>query len=103
MSYDVHILNGIEELREFFPDGECDEMNFVLFSTSGIHGSYQTIEDIEEIFKINNASSEEELTTLIIQPRKVSMIYGNIKVKIDDIPFLKKLRMSSKHAISGIG
>ena len=39
--------NGMEFLRTLFPDAEADYMNFCLFSTSGVHGSYVRIEDAE--------------------------------------------------------
>ena len=40
-------VDGMEVLRGFFSASGFevpDEMNFVLFSTSGVHGSYTTIE-----------------------------------------------------------
>lgn len=35
-------------LRGMFPDAKADDMNFVLFSTSGVHGTYNTIEEAEK-------------------------------------------------------
>ena len=105
----------METLKLFFPDGEADEMNFILFSTSGIHGSYALIEDIKNsLNKYGDKNSEElysledyqspYLTGLIVQPRLVCMRYfGEMKVNLEDIPYLKKLRDSSFKAISKIG
>jgi hypothetical protein len=95
--YSVHRLRGgeggMEALRQMFPDGEANDLNFVLFSTSGIHGSYCTIEDCE-------AGDVHDLTFLVIQPRIVALRYGNCEPKTpEDFAFLKKLRATSLQAI----
>lgn len=102
-------------LREWFPDGEANEMNLVLFSTSGVHGTYTTIEEIEMgLTKYGNNPSfdaEEwpedyhgnELTVIILQPRLCTVRHGNATVTLADIPFLKKLRASSIAEFSKIG
>jgi hypothetical protein len=105
---------GMGLLRSMFPDGEANEMNFVLFSTSGVHGSYTTIEEIETGIQKYGDSPEfddewpndysgNELTYLIVQPRVVSMTYGNAQVALADVPFLKRLRQTSFAAVLGIG
>lgn len=81
--------NGMEYIKLFFPEGECDEMNLIFFSTSGIHGSYVTIEDIEkslekygyESLKCEKSSEEDDYFD----------------------PFLKKLRDSCSLYSSKIG
>lgn len=45
----------------------------------------------------------DELTFLVVQPRLVGMTHGNVKVTLDDIPFLKKLRASTWKASRTIG
>lgn len=95
-------FNGMDFLREIFPEGVADEMNFVLFSTSGIHGSYTKIEEI----KLGMTSSDftSPVTFIFIQPRKVTVRYGNATPKTeDDLNFLKRLRDSSLREISRIG
>ena len=94
------IVGGVDAIKQIFPDGCADEMNFCLFSTSGIHGSYSTIEDAEEDL-ING--DDASITVLIIQPRLVCLRYGDIEVTESDLPYLKKLRQSSWNAISNIG
>jgi len=105
---------SVAGLKEIFPDGEADRMNFVLFSTSGVHGSYNTIEDIEaslEKYGVLNEDDEglpddyygDRLTFLIVHPRIVSLKYGQVEVELSDIPFLKKLRESSIKAVSEMG
>ncbi len=118
--YEAKRLGGIADLRSMFPDGKCNELNFVLFSTSGVHGSYSTIEEIEDsLLKYgpdpefmsddNNVDAipddycGPDLTTLIIHPRLCVMRYGNVKVTLEDIPYLKQLRKSAWEVVQQIG
>lgn len=85
---------GMKNLRRLFPDAKADDMNFVLFSTSGVHGTYTTIEDIE--VEIAKGEERSDLTTLVLHPRIVCLRYGNVAVQTaEDIEFLKRLRASS--------
>ena len=95
---EVRSDRGMDLLRTYFPQAKADPLNFVLFSTSGVHGSYSTIEDVE---------SDQELsavTFLVILPRMVRLICGNaIPETPDDFDFLKRLRASSWEIASKIG
>ena len=97
--------NGMDALREMFPNGMADDLNFVLFSTSGVHGSYCTIEDVEENYNCGRPEEGvDEVTFLVVQPRIVALRYGNAKPEcVDDIDFLKRLRASSLEVVSTIG
>lgn len=88
---------GMELLRSIFPDGKANEMNLVLFSTSGVHGTYTTIRDIKRRKKGG------DLTVIILMPRLVSLYYGDIKVEPEDIGFLKELRRTSREVFKSIG
>ena len=89
--------NGIDALRDFFPDGKADEMNFVLFSTSGVHGTSTKIEEAEKDIEL-------DVTFLVVQPRIVCLRYGVCEPKTpEDFDFLKKLRESSWKVIQEIG
>ena len=103
-------------LREWFPEPDSvDEMNFVLFSTSGVHGGYTTIEEIEQgLAKYGKSPSfmdddwpddynGNSLTFLVVQPRIVGMTFGNMIVTLEDIPYLKAIRQASWNAVCGIG
>jgi len=80
-------------LRAVFPDGKANEMNFCIFSTSGVHGTYQTIEEEE-------AESGVGVTFVIVHPRLVTMQYGVVEpVTTEDFIYLKKLRKSSKDVV----
>lgn len=105
--YSINKITTIEDLKKLFPDGKCDELNFVLFSTSGVHGSYTTLDEIEDILKHeyhlldgeDENYCENKLTVLVIQPRVVCMYYGHIEITEEDIPFLKSLMQSTKKAV----
>lgn len=110
---------GVGGLREMFPDGQANELNFVLFSTSGVHGSYTTIEEIESSLRAYGSDPEfltdeseagvpddyvpPSLTVTVYHPRIIGVGYGNVDVTLDDIEFLKRLRASSWAAVGRIG
>lgn len=95
--------NGMGVLREIFPNGEANYLNFVLFSTSGVHGTYNTIEEAEA--RVNgDMEACRKVTFLIIHPRLVTLRYGICEPETqDDIDFLKKLRASSHDWVANIG
>ena len=96
--------SGMEALRELFRDGDADELNFVLFSTSGIHGSYNTIEDAELFLQGKDPEGCPDITFIVVQPRIVTLRYGICTpTSQDDINYLKKLRDSSYCAVMNIG
>lgn len=105
-TFSVKAADAMEALREFFPDGQADEMNFVLFSTSGVHGMYTTIEEVEAAIDLPGDHDDrvDEVTFLIVQPRIVTLRYGNCLPRTpEDFAFLKKLRESSWAAAGQIG
>jgi len=94
---------GAEALLASFPKGIANEMNFVLFSTSGVHGTYRTIEDAVE--QIDNPDPDEscEVTFVIVQPRLCCLRYGNVEVTKNNAEWLKNLRASSHEIVAQIG
>lgn len=110
------IKGGMSSLRAIFQDGVADELNLVAFSTSGVHGTYTTIEEIEHTISKYGPNADfgneewpddfhgYDLTVLIIHPRICCLRYGNIKVQsLEDVSFLKRLRESSVAAFAKIG
>lgn len=99
----------MEGLRQMFPEGKANDLNFCLFSTSGVHGTYSTIEAAEEMMARGNKHEDGEpgtpsVTFLIVHPRIVCLRYGNCDPKTaEDIAFLKTLRQSSWEAVQTIG
>lgn len=117
--YDTKHIEGMADLRHMFSDGKCNELNFVLFSTSGVHGTYTTIEEIEASLikygptpdfmdddspeNVPDDYRDSDLTTLIVHPRLCVLRYGNVKVTLEDIPYLKQLRQSGWEVVQKIG
>lgn len=103
---------GMQSLREAFPDEKkINHANFVFFSTSGVHGSYIELEDIESSLRkygddFDPGDDEPadwrrpHLTVLIVQTRIVCLRFGNVRVRLADIPYLKKIRKASKKAVA---
>jgi hypothetical protein len=88
---------GLTVLKALFPAAEADGMNFVMFSTSGVHGSYQTIEQEQK-------APGTGVTFMVIQPRLVLTRYGVVYPKSEeDFAFLKKLRATSWEAMTEVG
>ncbi len=89
--------DGMAALRRLFADaGEIDEMNLVLFSTSGVHGSYLTIEEAYD--------EGQPVTFLVVHPRTVTLRYGNVWMfNKDDRDCLVSLREASREVIATIG
>lgn len=110
---------GWRELREVFqdPEKDVDNMNLVVFSTSGVHGMYTTIEEIEAgLRKYPDGPPEteddgcwpddyygDELTTTIYQPRICCLRYGRVRVTLERVPYLKELRRRSWEVFQQIG
>lgn len=104
---------GMASLRSLFPEGQADDMNFVLFSTSGVHGTYITIEEIEAaLTKYGDDGPDDpdavddwtnRLTVLVVHPRIVCLRCGVVRVRLADLPWLKKLRQTSWDAVRKIG
>jgi hypothetical protein len=97
-------MNGMAALRQLFPDGEANDLNAVLFSTSGVHGTYNTIEEAERHLAAPSEDTHGEVTFLVVHPRLVALRYGVCTPEnSDDIAFLKRLRSSSHAAFASIG
>lgn len=109
----------IDALRGFFGDTGPNIYNFVLFSTSGIHGWYGTLDEIEaSIIKhgleppFPHGPEDETpddwlppvVTFLIVSPRTVTLRCGNVRIEsMEDLKYLKQLRESSWKVMQEIG
>jgi hypothetical protein len=81
-------------LRKWFPEGLANDLNVALFSTSGVHGTYISIEEAEAY------EEPTEITFLVLRPRTVQTYYGNCRPETpDDFAFLKRLRASSREIL----
>lgn len=101
-------IKSMADIREVFPTpDDVSGLNFMLFSTSGVHGHYLTIEEVESELAGNvdpdDGPYTPTLTVMILQPRVVRFGYGNIEVEASDIEYLKALRQKSWDAVAEIG
>ena len=108
-NYGCRDEDGMAALREMFPDdSSVNEMNLVLFSTSGVHGTYSTIEAEERDWQRGvddyGDPADPRVTFLIIQPRICCVRHGNCQPQTkQDFEFLKRLRRLSWKAVTTIG
>lgn len=89
--YSVQKLEGMAEVRVLLADG-ANALNWLFLSTSGVHGSYQTLDNL---FKVDEEYPGEEeipdsITAIVFQPRTVRVWYGDIKVTPEDVPWLRE-------------
>ena len=85
-----------EYLKAYFENDKADHMNMLMGSTSGIHGTYTTLDDLENPAYIALAeldiSHHETFTILVIQPRIVRMTYGTVGIRSQkDIDWLRDI------------
>ena len=96
--------SGMQALRGMFPDGEADDLSMVLFSTSGVHGTYNTIEEAEQHLTAPTKETCGSVTFLVLHPRLVALRYGCCNPETQaDIDYLKRLRASSHAQLAKIG
>lgn len=108
--YNVYAFNGRPlKSGEFLKMGFVpDHLNFFLFSTSGVHGSYFTLEEIETAWDITDQDADDyegrEITVLLVQPRTVTLTYGNIEIEsLEHLQVLKTIRALSWAVVADIG
>lgn len=95
--YVTEELASLTELRAIFPEGKADHLNWCLASTSGIHGDSRTLDECAvEIAE----DGHSYITLLVVQPRMVRTLYGQLHITGDDLPYLRALCASSVLAIT---
>lgn len=78
-------------------------LNWLFLSTSGVHGTYTDLDDIEasDAFRAakdgntheSNSSSDSTtfiITAVIFRPRQCATVYGNARFHFDEIPWLRR-------------
>jgi len=94
--YSIGKLESIDSIRTIFPDGKADDLNWLLLSTSGVHGSYCSIDHVEEEWDDDGGNY---ITALVVRPRLVCLQYGEIEIEKKDIPYLRGLVASTLEQI----
>lgn len=93
--YTIWRLDSIDDVREHFPDGTDYQLNWLFVGTSGVHGSYASLDDVEDQIRAPRDTPEDEdadppmVTLLIVQPRLVKTTYGTVPVTLEDIAWLR--------------
>lgn len=104
--YSIGKLDSIEDLKTLFgEEPKADTLNWFVASTSGVHGTYTTLDQIEQAWDITDTENENYvgsyITVEVILPRMVRLIYGDIELKSkEQIAYLRKLVKSSIEAIT---
>ena len=91
--YNVAELDNIQQVKDIFVDG-TDEMNWLFLSTSGVHGSYTTLDELEKFWDEPEDSENYHghyITILVYHPRMVCSKYGDIEISREDIPWLRQM------------
>lgn len=113
MHYQILSLgpDGGGTVRALFREPGADpELNWLFLSTSGVHGTYTTLDDIEADaarplyegpaddcppealgryrWRVD-ADGRFEITVLIVHPRTVTLKYGECEFDLADIPWLR--------------
>ena len=104
--YTIYGFSSIDDLKRIFPEGKANDLNWFVASTSGVHGTYSTLDEIEKSIHTPVSEQKEdeyyptELTCLIIMPRLVCLTYGCIEItKQEEIDYLRTLISSSLQEI----
>ncbi len=98
--YSVWEVESVEEVYRLFPGDAADEMNWLFLSTSGVHGSYTTLDEL--VFEHEDPGQVcADVTVLVVQPRLARIAYGNVEVTPEDVPRLRKIVDSTLAAVRG--
>lgn len=105
-AYEIQEIRSMRDVKESFPGGKADRLNWIFCSTAGRHGSYKTLDEIENIIRGKDEKTRPfdngkyTATILIVHPRLCIMKYGEIQVGLSDISLLRRLIASSLEEIS---
>ena len=113
------LKQGMDQIHSIFDNMTADEysMNWLFLSTSGIHGNYTTLDDIQDWYDdpdsfnasdwLSDTNKPEDIipfiTVLIVQPRLVNMLYGHIRITEEDIPYLRDCNKRTLEIINCLG
>lgn len=119
MHYKIIELKNIQEVHDIFTEDVMYRLNWCFLSTSGIHGTYTTLQEIEDYLnkkeelditcnkdcnncKMKDFDCSEYITILVVHPRTVTLKYGEMKITKEDIPKLRKYLINTIKKINDI-
>ena len=95
MGYLIQKIDSMAQLRGFFEEKTDYRLNWLVASTSGVHGSYTSLDDWEAWRPTEDEPEPPQVTVLVIQPRRVQLWYGCIDIEAEDVPWLREtIRLS---------
>lgn len=106
--YSIGTVDAITDLVEVFgADPRPNAYQYLIGSTSGVHGSYTTLNEIEACYAgacdcepdRHEGSQWRLFTVLLIQPRLVRLRYGVLDLDAAEIPYLRLLITRSMEVI----
>jgi hypothetical protein len=92
--YEIGHVESMAELREMFVEATNYELNWLFCSTSGVHGTRTTLDEIERAFDLpsdHDEYVEPDITVLVVQPRLVVLRYGHVWITREDVPWLREV------------
>lgn len=100
----VDEIRSVKEVKSIFHEGYDPRLNWLFLSTQGNHGTYLTLDDIEEIIagtstKAGPVNGKFWITVCIVMPRLSNLLYGEILVGPNDIDFLRDIVRNTLEAI----
>jgi len=99
--YETIEIRSMQEIRDLFPNGVADRNNWLMCSTSGPHGSSDTIDECEYILrgevrdKAPLSNGKTIITVLMVKPRECILGWGEIQVNMEDLNYLRKIVRST--------
>lgn len=78
----ISLATSAQDFIDMFPKGHADYLNWLFLSTSGIHGSYKTLDEW--------TPESPKITMLAICPRTLRMTFGDVEVTKEQIPILRR-------------
>jgi len=89
--YEIGEIRSIRQVKKLFPEGYEHKNNWIFLSTQGVHGTHETLKEVEEELETKDEIDSYPITILIVQPRLCNLYYGFIPVKLKDLPYLRQL------------
>ena len=100
--YQMQEIGSIEEVRNLFKDmlEEDWTMNWLFLSTSGVHGSYWTLDELEKDWDtMEEDTYRHSIIMLVVLPRICLMAYGEVEIEREDILWL---RVAVERTLQGV-
>jgi hypothetical protein len=89
--YEIKEIRSLRKIKELFPEGYETKNNWLFCSMQGVHGTHFTLDEIENILENAEEIDKYWITVLIVQPRLCNLFYGEIPVRLKEIPYLRSL------------